>query len=223
VYRWLGFLKLATPGFMQDEEHAEYLAYLKKQSDEDLVDISGSIHRENQPKRYQMVLAEIAERDKSRPVEKPSSGLQSANPDSRLYSPRQIYVAAFIGSPVAACWCLARNYRQLGNPERAQKWLIWGGGGSIVIIVLLCFIPGAQRLPRYIIPIAYSFTFREIAMRIQGDAVAHHISAGGRLASWWLVIGVSLLFFISFFGLLLVILYFATQAGLLQIDAVGIG
>jgi hypothetical protein len=129
---------------------------------------------------------------------------------SRLYSPQQICLAAFIGSPVAACWCFARNYRQLGNSGSAQKWLIWGGGGSFILLVLLCVIPGAQRLPHYIIPLAYSLALREVAKRIQGDAVAQHISAGGRLASWWLVIGISLLFLIGVFGLLMVILYFVT-------------
>jgi hypothetical protein len=129
---------------------------------------------------------------------------------SRLYSPRQIGLAALIGSPVAACWCFSRNYRRLGNADAAQKWLIWGGGGSFVFIVLLCLIPGAQRLPHYIIPLAYSLALQEVAKRIQGDAVAQHISAGGRLASWWLVVGISLLFLIGVFGLLMVILYFVT-------------
>jgi hypothetical protein len=127
---------------------------------------------------------------------------------SRLYSPRQISLAAFIGSPVAACWCFAQNYRQLGNTDRAQKWLILGGGGSFISLVLLCMIPGVQRLPHVIIPLAYSLAFEEVAKRIQGDAVAQHISAGGRLASWWLVVGISLLFVIGVFGLLMVTLYF---------------
>ena len=129
---------------------------------------------------------------------------------SRLYSPRQIGLAAFIGSPVAACWCFARNYQQLGNSISAQKWLIWGGGGSFVFIVLLCLIPGAQRLPHYIIPLAYSLALREVAKRIQGDAVVQHVSAGGRLASWWLVVGISLLFLVGVLGLLIAILYFLT-------------
>jgi hypothetical protein len=129
---------------------------------------------------------------------------------SRLYSPKQVSLAAFIGSPVAACWCLASNYRQLGNANAAQKWLIWGGGGSFILLVLLCMIPGAQRLPHYIIPLAYALAFQEVAKRIQGDAVAQHISAGRGLASWWLVVGISLLFLIGVFGLLMVILYFVT-------------
>lgn len=46
---------------MQDEE---YPAYLRKQSYEDLVSIGYSIDKESQAKRYEMVVAEIAERDK---------------------------------------------------------------------------------------------------------------------------------------------------------------
>ena len=46
---------------MQDEE---YPAYLKKQSYDDLISISCSLDKEAQAKRYEMVLAEMAERDK---------------------------------------------------------------------------------------------------------------------------------------------------------------
>jgi hypothetical protein len=126
---------------------------------------------------------------------------------ARLYSPQQICLAAIIGSPVAACWCFARNFRQLGQPSVAQKWLIWGGGGSFIALLLLCLLPFAQKIPHYIIPIAYSIAFREVAKRIHGEALAQHVSAGGRLASWWFVVGISLLFLIGVFGLLLVILY----------------
>jgi hypothetical protein len=125
----------------------------------------------------------------------------------RLYSPQQISVAALIGSPVAACWCFARNFRQLGQPGVAQKWLIWGSGGSFIALLILTMLPFSRHLPHYIIPIAYSIAFREIAKRIHGEVVAQHISAGGRLVSWWFVVGISLLFLIGVFGLLVVILY----------------
>jgi hypothetical protein len=46
---------------MQDEE---YPAYLKKQTYDDLVAISYSFDKEAADKRYEMLLAEIAERDK---------------------------------------------------------------------------------------------------------------------------------------------------------------
>ena len=74
-------------------------------------------------------------------------------------------------------------------------------------LLVLCLLPFAQKIPHYIIPIAYSIAFREVAKRIHGDAVTQHIAAGGRLASWWFVVGMSLLFFIGVFGVLLAILY----------------
>jgi len=46
---------------MQGED---YSVYLKRQSYDDLVSIGCSIDKEGQAKRYEMVLAEIAERDK---------------------------------------------------------------------------------------------------------------------------------------------------------------
>ncbi len=118
--------------------------------------------------------------------------------------------AARFYSPVAACWCFAHNFRQLGQPGVAQKWLIWGSGGSFVALLVLCMFSFSQRLPHYIIPIAYSIAFREVAKRVHAEAVANHISVGGRLASWWVVVGISLLFLIGVFVLLFVILHLFT-------------
>lgn len=68
-------------------------------------------------------------------------------------------------------------------------------------------LPFSEKFPHYIIPIAYSFALREVARRIHGEVVAQHVSAGGSLVSWWVCIGISLLFLIGVFGLLIVILY----------------
>lgn len=76
-----------------------------------------------------------------------------------------------------------------------------------MLLLVLCVLPLAQRIPHYIVPIAYSAAFYGIAKQIHGDAVAQHLSAGGGLASWWFVIGISLLFLIGVFGLLLATLY----------------
>ena len=122
----------------------------------------------------------------------------------RLYSPQQICIAAFVGSPVAACWFFSHNVRQLGDPRNAQKWLLWGGGVSFVLLVLACMLPLPQRFPHLVIPLGYSLGIREAAKRIQGAAVTQHVSAGGRLGSWWLVVGISLLFLIGVLALLLV-------------------
>lgn len=130
----------------------------------------------------------------------------------RLYSPGQIALAAIIGSPIAACWYFARNYRALGKSESAKHCLVWGSVGTVVlfaIIFILSFIVHLQ-LPNQVIPIGYTLGLREAAKRIHGGTVAQHISAGGRLGSWWSVAGVSLLFMVGvlavWFGVCIVIL-----------------
>ena len=45
----------------------------------------------------------------------PSSDLKAPRRDvGRLYSPGQVSVAAFPGSPIAGCWLLGSNYRVVG-------------------------------------------------------------------------------------------------------------
>jgi hypothetical protein len=56
----------------------DYSAYLKRQSYDDLVSISCLISRESQTERYQMVLAEIAEREKR--GEKPETKHKQQSP-----------------------------------------------------------------------------------------------------------------------------------------------
>lgn len=130
----------------------------------------------------------------------------------RLYSPGQIALAAFIGSPIAACWFFGRNYRELGKPESTKQWLVWGSVGTVAlfaVIFILSFIVRIN-LPNQVIPIGYTFGLREAAKRIHGSTVTEHLSAGGRLGSWWFVVGLSLLFLIAvaavWFGVCLALL-----------------
>lgn len=58
-------------------EDAEYPAYLKQQSYEDLLSVSHSIDRQAQAKRHAMVMADLAQRDKS------DGGKESANVDKK--------------------------------------------------------------------------------------------------------------------------------------------
>src|SRR5262245_14374390 len=127
----------------------------------------------------------------------PGSAVPSVNigtlepPIQRLYSPGQIALAAFLGSPLAACWFLARNSRQLGQPKAANHYLIWGSVGTIALFVIAFFLP--DRFPSKVIPIGYTIGLFQAAKHVHGTTVARHLSAGGRLGSWWLVVGTSLL------------------------------
>ena len=122
-----------------------------------------------------------------------------------LYSPGQVALAAFLGSPIAACWFFGRNYRQLGHPKSATQCLIWGAVGTVILFVVTFHLP--DRFPNLVIPIGYTAGLLQAAKYIHGSTVTQHIAAGGRLGSWWTVVGISLLFLVVvvavLFGVLL--------------------
>jgi len=111
-------------------------------------------------------------------------------PVHKLYSPGQIALAALLGSPLAACWFWSRNYRQLDQPRSANQCLIWGIAGTAVLLTVSFFLP--EHFPNSAIPIGYTMGLRQAAKQIHGDTITQHISAGGRLGSWWAVVGVSI-------------------------------
>ena len=122
--------------------------------------------------------------------------MESVEPTTRrLYSPGQAGVAALLGSPIAACWFLARNYRQLGHPGSATQCLIWGALGTLAVFIAAFFLP--DNFPNTAIPIGYTMGLYQAAKQIHGSTVAQHLAADGRLGSWWAVVGNSLLFLVG--------------------------
>ncbi|MCP5553820.1 MAG: hypothetical protein H7A54_09255 [Akkermansiaceae bacterium] len=75
-----------------------------------------------------------------------------------LYSPKQVAIASFIGSPVAACWFFAKNYRQLGEILKRPLSVLFGGS----LAPWLCFslrsnfqIGFRTKLFRWLTPLGY--------------------------------------------------------------------
>jgi len=116
----------------------------------------------------------------------------------KLYSPAQVTLAAFLGSPLSACWFFAANYRALGNAAAANRCLGWGALGTALLVALGFVLP--QEI-RSVIPVASVVMVSQAARQAQGAAVEAHRAAGGRLGSWWAVIGVSLLALAVILGL----------------------
>jgi hypothetical protein len=111
------------------------------------------------------------------------------SPSHKLYSPGQIALAAFLGSPLAACWFWSRNYRQLSQPRSATQCLIWGVVGTAILLTVSFFLP--ERFPNAAIPIGYTVGLHQAAKQIHGNTVTQHLLVGGRLGSWWVVVGIS--------------------------------
>ena len=127
-------------------------------------------------------------------------------PVYRLYSPGQVALAAFLGGPFAACWLLYRNCHRLGQARRARHCLIWGAVGTVALTVCTLFLP--ERFPSMALPAGYTIGLYQTAHHMHGDIVSAHRSAGGRLGSWWAVIGIALL------GVLCILTLFAVQLGI---------
>jgi hypothetical protein len=117
----------------------------------------------------------------------------------KLYSPGQIALAAFLGSPIAAFWLISRNYRKLDQPRAATLWFAWGIAGTVAMIAAFWTLPNG--FPRQIITFAYTLGFFCTADQLWSDTIETHLAANGKLASWWAVVGISLLFLTAILAL----------------------
>lgn len=114
-------------------------------------------------------------------------------PGYKLYTPIQVAVGAFLGSPLAACWLVAHNYRVQGEGKTANQWIIGGALGAIALLLLTYFLP--KNIPITGGHIGYVVALYNTQKMFNGARLAAHEAAGGRRGSWWSVIGWSLLAF----------------------------
>ncbi|MEO7033178.1 MAG: hypothetical protein ABI548_04935 [Polyangiaceae bacterium] len=110
--------------------------------------------------------------------------------DSPLYSPGQVALATFLGSPIAGCWLLAANYAVLGERDARRRTLVYGAIATVVVLAIAFVLP--EHVPNVVLPAAYTATLREIANRRQGKLFNAHIQRGGRKHSNWRVAGIGL-------------------------------
>ena len=108
-------------------------------------------------------------------------------PTYRLYSPGQVGLATFFGSPLAGGILLARNFYRLG--ERGRAWL------PLVVAFLgtlgLFAIGASTEAPRFLglVPLGLMIWYAEAQ---QGARFKQHLERGGRRASHWHAIGIAL-------------------------------
>jgi hypothetical protein len=99
-----------------------------------------------------------------------------------LFSPAAVAVATYSGTPMAGFLLLALNYRRLGKSMRAAMAAAFGM--TMTLLAVLCWL----LLPYFwsaLLCLILLVGTRLTAARLQGEAVAMHVSRGGRLASKW--------------------------------------
>jgi hypothetical protein len=117
-----------------------------------------------------------------------------------LYSPRQVGVASFLGSPLAGAWVLSLNFRGLGDQKEAHSTLLRGIAATIVVFGVASFLPLTASTVLW--PVIYSAMIEVYAKKVFGLRFEAHVASGGRRGSWWLVIGIGLLFLLALIGVL---------------------
>jgi hypothetical protein len=116
---------------------------------------------------------------------------------AKLYSPRQVAGAAFLGSPLAGCWLLAQNYAVLGIERARKPLLVWGVLGSLAILGVSLALP--ERFLSVVLPVGYTIAFLQIARALQGPEFEEHVRAGGQ-KHVWRVVGIGILCAVLFIG-----------------------
>ncbi len=126
-------------------------------------------------------------------------------PVDQMYSPNQIAAGAFLGSPLAAGWLAAHNFRVMRKPEEAGRAL-----GMAIVATLIAILIAAYLLdgfPIVMLPVVYSAVAYLLSERQFKSVIALHRAAGGTIRSSWRVVGIGLLcaliLFTVVFGILL--------------------
>ena len=133
----------------------------------------------------------------------------------KIFSPLQIRLASFIGGPLAAIYFLKANFDNLNNKEGAKKTLIFGLAFSVLLILILPFLP--QRFPQMVLPLAYSFLAGHLAESHQLSKQAILNSTEYEFGSGWKVFGVSIVCLLIFFIIALAFMLALSAFGLAQV------
>ena len=74
-----------------------------------------------------------------------------------IYSPRQIFAAAFLGGPLAGAWVLSRNYARETHYRQRRLALAVGVVATLAILPIAFYV--SDKLPHYIGPLLIGFCF----------------------------------------------------------------
>jgi hypothetical protein len=107
-----------------------------------------------------------------------------------LYSPRQIYTAAFLCGPLAGAWLISRNFDLLSRSSESRTSLLVGVAVVVGLFPLIFVLP--KNMPNVVIPITYSYLFYNFAQRRFTANADTGISYRKGWRSWLNVIGIGL-------------------------------
>ncbi|NRD21404.1 hypothetical protein HNV08_15210 [Winogradskyella eckloniae] len=137
--------------------------------------------------------------------------LDPTNPTKhiKLYSQRTIGIASFIGSPLAAGYLIKENYKALNEPEKGNKALVISIAATIFIFVSMVLLPDdiINKIPRMLIPAAYTGLTYLIVDKIHGAILHKHLEQNNSFYSGWRAAGIGVIALIIISSVTLVIFF----------------
>ena len=131
----------------------------------------------------------------------------------KLFTPNQVLACSFFGGPMAMIYALWKNFQVLERPRDMQQILFWG---ALFIVSLLLFSPFIPDWAEIVIPLAYSFASRSIAVNHQMTKEAIRDSADYEFQPISRVVVVSAVFFTAFVALTFVFVFAQIAAGVIE-------
>ncbi|MDI9238382.1 hypothetical protein QLQ15_05580 [Lysobacter sp. LF1] len=131
--------------------------------------------------------------DEFNPYRRPAAAVPASTAPvegARLYKVSGIGLATFIGSALAGGWLMARNYRALGEHDKARRALGYSLLATIAIMLLGVVLP--DKVPAFALTLPQLIAAMQVARRYQGDRIAEY-EAASQAYSNWRAFGVSLL------------------------------
>ena len=108
----------------------------------------------------------------------------------KLFTQKQVTVASFLGSPVAGGLLMSHNAGATGQNNQT-RYLYISAFATVLLLAVSALLP--ERKPgNYLLPLIAAFAMGYWYSRVQGDLSSRFPES--QRASWWLTIGISLLF-----------------------------
>src|SRR6266704_6826935 len=122
----------------------------------------------------------------------------------KLYTPRQVGMAAFLGTPLGGAVLIALNYVRLGNRKGARMAIVLGFAATAALIGLALWLPIPKSFPHAVIPMLAAWAIWGITEWLQGAALADRRAEGATTQSTWAAAATGLLCGVLIAGIVVV-------------------
>jgi hypothetical protein len=125
-------------------------------------------------------------------------------PSYKLFDSQAVFVAAFLGSPLAGGILMGINYKRLGKGGAAVGAIGIGVAITGLAVLVGNLMPGASSAAMAVI---IAWATKALAQSMQGAVVEQHVRSGGTLASRWTAAGWGLAVLVVLAGVILAVVY----------------